>query len=72
MKKLWSGIKTIIPHKSSTSSAINKIKDKMGIQHQILLKSNMFNDFDVDVADGIIKTIPMTPKSPLDYSSNRT
>ena len=26
MKKLWSGIKTIISHKSSSSSAINKIK----------------------------------------------
>ena len=28
MKKLWSGIKTIISHKSSTSSSINKIKGK--------------------------------------------
>ena len=30
MKKLWSGIKTIISHKSSTSSSINKIKDPKG------------------------------------------
>ena len=29
-KKLWSGIKTIISHKSSTSSSINKIKDPEG------------------------------------------
>ena len=28
MKKLWSGIKTIISHKSSTSSSIDKIKGK--------------------------------------------
>ena len=30
MKNLWSGIKTIISNKSSTSSSINKIKDKEG------------------------------------------
>ena len=30
MKKLWSGIKSIIFHKSSNSSSINKIKDKDG------------------------------------------
>ena len=30
MKKLWSGIKTIISQKSSTSSSINKIKDPEG------------------------------------------
>ena len=31
MKKLWSGIKTIISHKSSTSSSIDKSKAKMGM-----------------------------------------
>ena len=34
--------------------------------------SNIFNDFDVNVADDITKTIPLTPKSPLEYLSNRT
>ena len=34
--------------------------------------SNIFNDFYVNVADGITKTIPLTPKSPLDYLSDRT
>ena len=33
--------------------------------------SNIFNDFYVNVADGITKTIPLTPKSPLDYLSDR-
>ena len=34
--------------------------------------SNIFNYFYVNVADGITKTIPLTPKSPLEYLSNRT
>ena len=34
--------------------------------------SNIFNDFFVNVAEDMTKTIPMTPKSPLDYLSNRT
>ena len=34
--------------------------------------SNIFNDFFVNVADEITKTIPKTHKSPLDYLSNRT
>ena len=34
--------------------------------------SNILNDFYVNVADGITKTIPLTPKSPLEYLPNRT
>ena len=34
--------------------------------------SNIFNDFYVNVADGTTRTIPLTPKSPLDYLSDRT
>ena len=72
MKKLWSGIKTIIFHKSSTSSSINKIKGKDGnVTSDPSKMSNIFNDFYVNVADGITKTIPLTPKSPLDYLSDR-
>ena len=73
MKKLWSGIKTIISHKSSTSFLINKIKDKDGnVTSDPNKRSNTFNDFYVNVADSITKSIPMTPKSPLDYLSNRS
>ena len=73
MKKLWSGIKTLISHKSSNSFSINKIKDKEGSVTSDPCKiSNIFNDFFVNVADEITKTIPLTPKSPLDYLSNRT
>ena len=72
MKKLWS-TKSIISHKSSTSSSINKIKDKDGnVTSDSCKISNIFNDFFVSVADEITKTIPKTPKSPLDYLSNRS
>ena len=72
MKKLWSGIKSIISHKSSTSSSINKIKGKDGnVTSDPSKMSNIFNDFYVNVADGITKTIPLTRKSPLDYLSGR-
>ena len=73
MKNLWSGIKTIISHKSSNSSSINKINDKEGnVTSEPGRISNIFNDFFVNVADDITKTIPLTTKSPLDYLSNGT
>ena len=73
MKQLWWGIKTIISHKSFTSSSINKIKDKDGnVTSDPAKMSNISNTFYVTVADEITKTIPLTPKSPFDYLSNRT
>ena len=45
MKKLWSAIKAIISHKSSTSSSINKTKDKDGnITSHPFEMSNVFNN----------------------------
>ena len=62
----------MISHKSSTSSSINKIKGKDGnVTSDSSKMSNIFNDSHVNVADGITKTIPLTPKSPLDYLSDR-
>ena len=73
MKKLWSGIKTIISHKSSTSFSIYKIKDpERNVTSEPSKISNIFNDFFVNIAHAITETIPETPKSPLDYLSNRT
>ena len=73
MKKLWSGIKTIISHKSSSSFSVNKIQDKNGnVTSDHCKISNIFNNFYVNVADDITKKIPKTPKSPLAYLSNRT
>ena len=65
MKKMWSGIKTIISHKSSKSSSINKIQGKDGnVTSDPSKMSHIFNDFYVNAADGITKTIPLTPKTP--------
>ncbi len=72
MKKLWSGIKTIISQKSTTPSTINKIKDDFGnITSDPSDMSNIFNNFFTTVADKITSKIPKTPKSPLDYLQNR-
>ncbi len=72
MKKLWSGIKKIISHKSSNSCSINQIKDTEGnITSEPDKISNILNDFFINVAEEITKTIPKTPKSPLEYLSSR-
>ena len=73
MKKMWSGIKSIISHKSFNSSSINKIKGNTGnATSDPSQMSNILNTFYINVASGIRKTIPRNPKSPLDYLSNRT
>ena len=70
---MWSGIKAIISHKSSTSSSINKFKGKdRNLTSDPSKMSNILNDFYVNVADGITKTIPLTAKFSLEYLSNRT
>ena len=72
MKNMWSGIKSIISHKSFTSSSINKIKGNDGnVTSDPSDMSNIFNNFYINVASSITKTIPITPKSPLDYLTNR-
>ena len=70
---MWSGIKSIISYKSFTSSSINKIKGNNGNATSDPSKmSNILNNFYINVASSITKTIPINPKSPLDYLSNRT
>lgn len=72
MKNLWSGIKSIISHKS-TSYSNNKINDKDGnVTSDPCEISNICNDFYINIADETTKKIPMTPKSSLDYLSSRT
>ena len=72
MKKMWSGIKSIVSHKSFTSSSINKIRGNDGnVTSEPSDMSNIFNNFYINVASSITKTIPITPKSPLDYLTNR-
>ena len=71
MKKLWSGIKSIIFNKAFTASSINKIKDENGNTTSDPVKvSNILNNFFVKIADNITRNMPRTPKSPLDYITN--
>ena len=72
MKKLWSGIKTIISHKNCSTSVINKIESENGnISSDPAEISNILNDYFVNVADSIAKNIPRTPKSALHYLKNK-
>ena len=67
MKKLWSGIKSIISNKDFTASSINKIKDENGKRTSDPVKVfNILNSFFVKVAYNITRKMPRTPKLPLD------
>ena len=68
MKLLWTGIKSIISIKNSRVNVINKVKDANGnTTTDSATMATIFNDFFVNVADGVTKVIPRSPKSPLDY-----
>ena len=68
MKLLWTGIKFIISIKSSSANVITKLKDSNGnLPTDSETMANTFNSFFVNVADGVTKSIPRYPKSPLGY-----
>ena len=67
MKKMWSGIKTKISQKFSTSPSIRKTKGKdRNLTSSPSKMFNIVNESYVNVADGITKTISLTSKSPLE------
>ena len=71
MKKIWTGINSIISRKGYTHSSIDIISDAAGISVTDPAKmSNMFNEYFVNVPDSINKTIPRTPNSPLRFLGN--
>ena len=71
MKLLWSGIKSIISIKSSPVNVINKLKDANGnLTTDSATMATIFNNLFVNVAYGVTKRIPRSPKSPLDYLDN--
>ena len=72
MKQIWSGIKTIISHKSYNTTTISKIMDGNGeVSSEPNEISNIFNDHFVNVANSIAENIPKSPKSALDYLRNK-
>ena len=71
IKLLWTGIKSIISIKNSRVNVINKLKDANGnLTTASATMATVFNDFFVNVADGVTKRIPTSPKFPLDYLQN--
>ena len=72
MRLLWTGIKSIISIKNTHVSVISKLKDSNGnLITDSTAMANIFNNFFVNVADGVTKNIPRSPKSPLDYLENK-
>ena len=73
MKLLWTGIKSIISIKNSQVNVINKLKDANGnLTTDSCKMAAVFNDFFVNVADGVTKRLPRSPKSPLDYLKSKS
>ena len=71
MKKLWTGIKSILANKNSMLSRIHKIKDKNGISTSDQSEmSNILNEFFVNVGNDTAKSIHHNPKSPTEYLAN--
>ena len=72
MKQVWSGIKSIISHKSYNTPPISKIMDKNGeISSESTKISNIFNEYFVNVANSITENIPKSQKSVVDYLRNK-
>ena len=67
MKKIWTGITSIISQKSFAHSSIDVIQDVFGKSvTDPAQMSYIFNEYFL-VSDNINKTIPRTPNSPLRY-----
>ena len=72
MKKLWTGIKSILANENSIISRIHKINDKNGISTSDPSEmSNILDEFFVNVGNDITKSIHHNPKSPNEYLANR-
>ena len=72
MKKLWTGIKSIVNVKAKNQlSQISHLTDN-GVRVTDPVKmANMFNQYFVNVGSNIDKSITRTRKSPLDFLRNR-
>ena len=72
MKKLWTGIKSILANKYYIVFRIHKIKDKNGISTSDPSEmSNILNEFFVNVGNDITKSIHHNPNARTEYLANR-
>ena len=72
MKMLWSGIRSIVNMK--TKSQLSQISHLLENGKQVddpVKMANMFNNYFVNVGGNIVKSIPRTRKSLMDYLHNR-
>ena len=69
IKLLWTGIKSVISITNSRVNVISKQKDANGdLTADSATMDTVFNDFFVNVADGVTKRMPRSPKCPLGLS----
>ena len=73
MKKLWSGIKSVVSIKKSNNLNVNnKHKDSNGnITSDPVVIASIFDKFFVNVSHDITKNIPRSQKSPVDFMGDR-
>ena len=71
MKKMWSGIRSIINTNKKAGSSISHLTDNGKEISDPMKMANIFNNYFVNVAQKIDEKIPRTRKSPLDYLTSR-
>ena len=73
MKKVWTGIKSIISQKNRKHSNISQIKDISGnLISEDTQMSNTLNEYFFNVVEKIINTIPRTPNPPMKCLRNNS
>ena len=73
MKQLWSGLKSVIDIRQSSSvNVISKLKDSDGnVASDPVVIANVFNNVFVNISHNITKNIPRSMKSPVDFMGSR-
>ena len=71
MKRMWSGIRSIINMNKKAGSSISHLTHNGKEISDPMKKANIFNNYFVNFAQKIDEKIPRTRKSPLDYLTSR-
>ena len=71
MKKMWSGIRSIINMNKKAGFSISHLTHSGKEINGPMKMANSFNNYFVNVAQKIDEKIPRTRKSPLDYLTSR-
>ena len=71
MKKMWSGVSSIININKKVGSSISHLTHNGKEISDSMKMGNIFNNYFVNVAQKIDEKIPRTRKSPLDYLTSR-